>query len=165
MPALRSDYRHRIASAIVAVSVAFGMTAPAVAQSSSSQASAQEKKAGQSKSARHKVIFQVSDGDPKKWGLTLNNARNVQAELGAANVDIEIVAYGPGIDMLKADSEIANRVEGDALSKGIKVVACENTMTNQKISRADMLSGISYVRAGVVELMIRQKQGYAYIRP
>src|SRR5439155_26532529 len=52
--------------------------------------------------AQHsKVVIQVSDGDQAKWNLALNNARNIQADLGAANVDIEIVAYGPGIGMLK----------------------------------------------------------------
>ena len=148
---------------LLGAAIASGAVAPTLA--ASPQAAAQEKKAPAPKAAKHKVIFQVSDADPKKWGLTLNNARNMQTELGAANVDIEIVAYGPGIGMLKADSESANRVQDEALSNGVKVVACENTMTNQKLTKADMLNGIGYVRAGVVELMVRQKQGYAYIRP
>jgi hypothetical protein len=46
---------------------------------------------------RNKVVIQVSDADPGKWNLALNNARNLQADLGVANVDIEVVAYGPGI--------------------------------------------------------------------
>ena len=45
---------------------------------------------------RNRVVIQVSDADPAKWNLALNNARNMQTDLGAANVDIEIVAYGPG---------------------------------------------------------------------
>ncbi len=113
---------------------------------------------------RARVVMQVSDNDPAKWNLALNNAKNVQADLGAANVDIEIVAYGPGIGMLKADSIVANRV-GDAMSAGVRVVACENTLVNQKISKDDMLPKIDYVAAGVVELMQKQQQGWAYIRP
>ena len=46
--------------------------------------------------AKHRVVFQVSDNDPAKWNLALNNARNVQADLGKDEVEIEIVAYGPG---------------------------------------------------------------------
>jgi len=53
---------------------------------------------------RNRVVIQVSDNDPAKWNLALNNARNLQADLGASNVDVEIVAYGPGIGMLKSDS-------------------------------------------------------------
>jgi hypothetical protein len=59
---------------------------------------------------------------------------------------------------------VAKRV-ADALKAGVKVVACENTMKTQKLSYPDMLPDIGYVTAGVVELMKRQKQGYAYIRP
>jgi len=113
---------------------------------------------------RSKVVIQVSDGDQAKWNLALNNARNIQADLGAANVDIEIVAYGPGIGMLKLDSPVANRVD-EANAAGVKVMACENTMKGQKLARSDMLGSVGYVNAGVVEIMQRQQQGWAYIRP
>ena len=114
--------------------------------------------------ARHKVIFQVSDNDPRKWSLTLNNVRNIQQDLGKDNVEIEVVAYGPGLNMLKLDSAVSARV-GDALGQGVKIMACENTMANNKITKADMLPNIGYVKAGVVELMVKQQQGYSYIRP
>lgn len=112
----------------------------------------------------HKVIFQVSDADPKKWNLALNNIKNVQDDLGKDRVQAELVAYGPGIGMLKLDSEVGNRVAA-ALASGVSIVACENTMTNQKLSKGDMLGKIGYVKAGVVELIEKQHEGYAYIRP
>jgi len=120
--------------------------------------------AAEGNAAKNRVVFQVSDSDPQKWNLALNNARNVQEDLGKDAVDLEIVAYGPGIGMLKADSAVGKRIS-DALGNGVKVVACENTMKGQKLTKADMLPAIGYVPAGVVELMQRQREGYAYIRP
>ena len=134
---------------VCALGIALLAIAPAVAADSSGKA---------------RVVIQVSDNDPAKWNLALNNARNVQTDLGAANAEIEIVAYGPGIGMLKADSLTANRII-DAMGQGIRVVACENTMTNQKIKREDMIDKIGYVKAGVVELMQKQREGWAYLRP
>lgn len=113
---------------------------------------------------RARVVIQVSDADQGKWNLALNNAKNIQTDLGAANVDVEIVAYGPGIGMLKLDSPVGGRID-EATAAGVKVIACENTMRGQKLTRTDMLNGIGYVPAGVVELMSRQQQGWAYIRP
>jgi len=113
---------------------------------------------------RNRIVVQVSDADPAKWNLALNNARNLQTDLGPANVDIEIVAYGPGIGMLKAESLVANRID-EALGTGVKIVGCENTMRNAKLSKDDMLHGIGYVGAGVIEIMQRQQQGWAYLRP
>jgi intracellular sulfur oxidation DsrE/DsrF family protein len=115
-------------------------------------------------SDKEKVVFQVSDGDPKKWSLALNNMKNVQEALGKDKVEIELVVYGPGIDMLKAESLAGNRIN-DAVADGVKVVACEVTMKAQKLTKDDMLKSIGYVPGGVIELMKRQRQGYAYIRP
>ena len=112
----------------------------------------------------NRLVVQVSDNDPAKWGLALNNAYNVQQDLGADSVEVEIVVYGPGISMLKGGSPVAERV-ASAMKSGIHVVACENTMTNQKLTKADMQPNIGYVQAGVTQLMKRQQQGWAYIRP
>ena len=116
------------------------------------------------KAEKQKVIFQVSDADPGKWALALNNARNVQTELGKENVQIEIVAYGPGLGMLKAESKVEGRL-AQALEDNVGLIACENTMHNTKTTKADMYSGIAYVPAGVTHLMKRQREGWAYIRP
>ncbi|MEO7886226.1 MAG: hypothetical protein ABIR76_05760, partial [Polaromonas sp.] len=59
---------------------------------------------------RQGIVIQVSDNDPAKWNLALNNAKNLQDDVGAANVDIEIVAYGPGIGMLKLESPTGSRI-------------------------------------------------------
>ena len=113
---------------------------------------------------KNKIVFQMSDNDPARWNLALNNMRNVQFDLGDDEVELELVAYGPGIGMLKADSPVAKGI-ADALKTGAKVVACENTMKGQKLGYSDMLPNIGYAPSGVVELMRKQQQGYAYIRP
>lgn len=95
-----------------------------------------------------RIVMQVSDGDAAKWNLALNVAGNAQKELGAD----------------KFDAVTANRVN-DAIKSGVKVVACENTMTAQKLVKADMNPAISYVPAGVIEIMNRQNEGWAYVRP
>ncbi len=111
-----------------------------------------------------RVVVQVSEADPARWNLVLNNVRNLQHDLGAANVTIEVVAYGPGIGMLKLDAVSNSRVS-DAVKDGVYVAACENTMRNQKLVHADMHPGVSYVPSGVVEIVRRQQEGWAYLRP
>ncbi|MES2190135.1 MAG: DsrE family protein [Pseudomonadota bacterium] len=113
---------------------------------------------------RNRIVIQVSDNDPAKWNLALNNAKNLQEDVGAANVDIEIVAYGPGIGMLKLESPTGSRI-ADAMKANVKVIACENTMRGQKLTKDDMLPAISYVPAGVTEIMTKQTEGWAYLRP
>ena len=113
---------------------------------------------------KQRVIIQVSDNDPAKWTLALSNAKNVQQDLGKDNVQIEIVAYGPGLAMLRAESKVAAGLAG-ALDDSVGLIACENTMQNNKVTRDEMYGGISYVQAGVTHIMKRQREGWAYIRP
>jgi uncharacterized protein len=113
---------------------------------------------------RHKVIVQVSDSDPQKWQLALNNIANIQKDLGEGNVDIELVAFGPGIGMLKLDSKVADRIK-EAVAAHVKVNACQNTMRGQHLTKDDMLSDIGYVPSGVIEIIRKQEEGYAYLRP
>src|SRR3981189_1717378 len=74
---------------------------------------------------KYRVVFQVSDSDPAKWKLALNNARNVQEDLGKENVQIEIVAYGPGLAMLKAESPVMGGLAG-AIDSNRRLIARED---------------------------------------
>ncbi len=138
---------------------AFAALAFAVALLAASPASHAQAPGG-----KQRLVIQVSDAEPGKWRLALNNARNVQEDLGKENVEIALVAYGPGIGILKLESEAGNGIR-QAMKDGVKVVACENTMRNQKLKREDMQDGIGYVKAGVVEIMQKQREGWAYLRP
>lgn len=111
-----------------------------------------------------RIVIQVNEDDVKKWNSILANVRNIQRDIGHKNVAIAVVAIGPGLDMLMADSLAANDVQ-DALTSGVEFIACENTMHARKIVRPDLLEGIGYAKAGYVEIVRRQQQGWSYLRP
>lgn len=113
--------------------------------------------------AREKAVFAVSDADPQKWNLTLGNIGNALDALGPDGAQIELVAYGPGIEMLKKDSPVAKRL-AELMAKGVRVAACQNSMRAWHLDASDLAPGVSPVPSGVVELMKRQHEGYAYIR-
>ncbi|HYR34183.1 MAG TPA: DsrE family protein [Burkholderiales bacterium] len=114
--------------------------------------------------AKQRVVIQVSDNDPAKWNLALNNARNIQSDLGKDNVLIEVVAYGPGLEMMKAESKVADRLAA-ALDGNVGLLACENTMANTKVNKADIAGGVKFVPSGVTHIIRRQQEGWAYLRP
>lgn len=142
--------------AVIALSCAGGI--PPV------QGAGMAKAAASGASVKYRAIFQVSDGDPKAWSQALANINNVVKELGVGHIEIELVVYGHGIGMVTFDSEVADKLS-DTISLGVKVFACENTMHGLKLAKEDMHPRIDYVKAGVVKLISRQAEGYAYIRP
>jgi len=113
---------------------------------------------------KERVVIQVSDDNPKTWGQALNVVRNIQKAYGKDKVDVELVAFGLGIGILKADSVMANRID-DTVASGAKVYACENTMRGYKISKDEMNPKIAYVPAGIIEIVEKQKAGWAVVRP
>lgn len=114
--------------------------------------------------AKQGVVVQVSDNIEANWHQALNVVRNLQAHYGKDKVDVELVVFGNGADLLKFDSPLANRID-DALNNGTKVVMCENSMRARKLTPTDMHGRIGFVKAGVVELIDRQKQGWSVLHP
>ena len=121
----------------------------------------------QADGAKHKLVIQVSTDDPRTQKIAMNNAVNLQKLYGMDNVDIEIVAYGPGLKMLTKKSQYADRVKSLAV-QDIKFSACMNTMNKmkKKIGHLPKLAeGVGTVPAGVARIIELQEQGYSYVRP
>ena len=120
----------------------------------------------------HRLAVQVNVNEPTAMNLALNNASNVAQyykERGE-KVQIEIVAYGPGLHMLRQDtSPVKDRIKSISESTpNIVFKACGNTQQNmQKTEAKDipLVSQAEVVKSGVVRLMELQEQGWSYIRP
>jgi len=115
----------------------------------------------------HKLVIQVSSADVSVHKMALNNAVNVQKELGIDNVIIEIVAYGPGLSMLTPESPESIRVPSLAM-QNIEFTACGNTMETIEKSTGvpvTLVEGVNVAKAGVVRIMELQEQGYSYVKP
>jgi intracellular sulfur oxidation DsrE/DsrF family protein len=122
----------------------------------------------------HRVAIQVDQNDPAVMNLALNNAKNVIEHYRAKNEDaeVEIVAYGPGLHMLREDtSPVKDRIkqmaEASVPSK-IAFSACNNTkegMEKREGHAIPLIAQATIVPAGVVRLMELQEQGWSYVRP
>ena len=113
-------------------------------------------------SAKERIIIQVSTPEQRIWNQAINYVENLQELYGKDNVEIEIIALGWGIGLLKFDSPLATRV-ADSMKRGAKLQACEVTMGRQKLTKQDMLPDIGYVPAGLGQIIKRQKEGWSYI--
>ena len=122
----------------------------------------------------HRVAIQVDQNDPQVMNLVLNNATNVVEHYRGKNedVDVEIVAYGSGLHMLRSDtSPVQDRIKRlkDVVFPGkIQFSACNNTKQNMEKAEGreiTIVSDATIVPSGVVQLMELQEQGWSYVRP
>lgn len=119
----------------------------------------------------HRLVLQVNSNDPATMNLALNNASNVEQtyrELGE-KVEIEIVAFGPGLHMLRDDtSPVKERKAIAKKSPAISFKACSNTRDNMgKVEEKNipLVAEATLVKSGVVRLIELQEQGWTYVRP
>jgi intracellular sulfur oxidation DsrE/DsrF family protein len=125
------------------------------------------------KAEGHRIAIQVDQNDPDVMNLALNNAKNVFEHYDAKGekVSVEIVAYGPGLHMLRLDtSPVKDRIKEMAgqFSSRIKFDACNNTkqaMEKREGKPVPIITEATVVPSGVVQLMELQEQGWSYVRP
>jgi len=122
--------------------------------------------------AKHRLAIHVDQNDAQVMNLALNNATNVIEYYRSKNedVDVDIVTYGPGLHMLRADtSPVKERIK--ALREKMPNVvfsACDNTrrrMEKDEGRKITFISEATIVPSGVVRLIELQEQGWSYIRP
>jgi uncharacterized protein len=122
----------------------------------------------------HKLVLQVDQNDPAVMNLALNNATNVIEYYRAKGeeVNVDIVTYGPGLHMLRADtSPVQDRIKSLAdlaFPSKIQFSACNNTkegMEKKEGHPVNVLPEATIVPSGVVRLMELQQQGWSYVRP
>ena len=163
--------RHLGPTALLLAALAAAPFPPSTASAQSSAAlSSPRDQAGERK--QHRVVIQVSENDPRTMNLALNNADNLRKHYEQAGeaAQIEIVAYGPGLNMVRSDSSpVRDRLAAlVGRPQGITVSGCDNTLnaqSKQENKELTLLPGTNLVPTGIGRIVQLQEQGWAYIRP
>ncbi len=121
----------------------------------------------------HRIAIQVDQNDPAVMNMVLNNATNVIEHYRGKgeDVDVEVVAYGPGMHMLRADtSPVQDRLKHlkEMVAGKIQFSACNNTKQGMEKAEGHAIPIVpeaTVVPSGVVRLMELQEQGWSYVRP
>ena len=117
--------------------------------------------------AEQKFVLQISDMDPSKQTLVLNVAGNILNAYGQDQVDIEIVAFGPGLRLLFEGNANEDRIESLAAS-GVRFFACQNTINNMSNTLGQPVkinSVASSGKGGIVRIKELVDQGYMLAKP
>jgi len=113
----------------------------------------------------YKVIIHIDELN--KWKLVLSNVKNLLNVRENDSMVIEVLANSEAVKYYDKNQELdAVTHEIESLSeRGVKFVACNNALIANNISKETLISCVNVVPAGVVELVMKQNEGYAYIKP
>jgi intracellular sulfur oxidation DsrE/DsrF family protein len=108
-----------------------------------------------------KVIFHVDE--MSKWQLALKNISNLLKTVDADKSYIEVLANSEAVKFYTEDNK--DKTIMDLSANGVKFAACNNALKSLNIKKQHIFHFVEVVPVGVLELINRQQEGYAYIKP
>jgi uncharacterized protein len=117
--------------------------------------------------AEHKIVLQLSENDPKKQGLVISVANNLMKFYDPDKVAIEVVTFGPGIDLLRPENTNRKLVES-LVAQGVRFDVCLNTadtIERETGKRPEFISVATPVQVGVGQILALTENGYTLVRP
>ena len=117
--------------------------------------------------AEHKIVLQLSDADAKKQALVLSVANNLLKAYDPDKIAVEVVAFGPGIDLLLTSSERRKQVES-LIAQGVRFDICLNTVDTierETGKRPEFIPAATPVQVGVGQILFLAENGYTLVRP
>jgi len=117
--------------------------------------------------AEHKIVLQLSDNDPRKQGLVLSVTSNLMKHYDPDKVAIEIVTFGPGIDLLRPENPNRKMVES-LVAQGARFDICLNTvdtLEREAGKRPEFIAAATPVQVGVAQILFLTENGYTLVKP
>ena len=117
--------------------------------------------------AEHRIVLQLSDNDLQKQGLVISVANNLLKFYDPDKVAIEVVAFGPGIDLLRPENANRKKVES-LVAQGARFDVCLNTVDTierETGKRPEFIAAATPVQVGVAQILLLTENGYTLVRP
>jgi intracellular sulfur oxidation DsrE/DsrF family protein len=114
---------------------------------------------------KHRAVLQMSEPRGDEWSYLLAHVQNVRiAFANDGGVDVEVVFFGPGLNMLRKTNTDSEEILKRFAKEGVKLAACRNSMRDRNLTTDDLFPFITTVDSGVAELVRKQEAGWAYVK-
>jgi intracellular sulfur oxidation DsrE/DsrF family protein len=114
-------------------------------------------------SPKYHVVFQMSEPEGQAWDSLVLHVNNTRASLGKENSQMEVVFFGPGLNMLlKKNSAYEARLK-ELSDSGVKLIACQNAMRYRNVVSADLFPFATEVDSAIAEMVRKQQAGWQYV--
>lgn len=111
----------------------------------------------------YQVLFHLNDALPEKQGQALTNIENLLRDI--QGVRVELVVQGAALPLVIAASTRFGEAVSALQERGVTVAVCRNSMRALEVREEQLLPGAVVVPSAVGELVRRQQEGWAYIKP
>lgn len=114
------------------------------------------------KAKTHKIVFQMVSKDTTDHNALMRQLSNIQKL--APGTKLEVVCHGPGLSILVKEKSLVQDKIASLAAQKVDFVACEFTMSQKNISRAQLVDACRTVPGGILEIVDKQDKGWSYIK-
>ena len=115
------------------------------------------------KQVQHHVVIQLTSNDSLVWKGLMNNVKHLQDEW-PGNIQVEVVAHGPGIEMMMISKTTQQNRISELKKAGAVFAVCENTLKARELKKDAIIPEAVFVHSGVVEVVTKQEEGWSYLK-
>ncbi len=113
---------------------------------------------------KHRIVLQLNEPKGAAWEELTVHVNNLLANfVNDGGAEVEIVFFGPGLNMLRKTNVEYERRFRQFLSYGVTFAACQNSMGAMKLTTEDLFPFATQVRSGVAEVVRKQEAGWSYL--
>ena len=111
---------------------------------------------------KHRLVMQFTDADSLSQATVTGQVKNIRTAW--PNAEIEVICHGPGLDLLMTSKSKASKAVTDWSAQGVVFSACNNTMKRRNIKKEELLPSVQVVPSAMIELTLKQEEGWAYVK-
>lgn len=111
----------------------------------------------------YKVVFDLTSSDPADHQSVIRWLNGIIK--GNPDAQLEVVFYGQSLSMVtNGKSTVSKEVEELAKNKNISFRVCSVALKHHNLTKSDLLPGVDTVPDGITEIVMKQGQGWGYIK-
>ena len=112
----------------------------------------------------HRIVFEFTKGDTASFSTMMRQLNNI-TKATAGNAKLEVVCYGPGLQMLMTEKTTVQQQIAEFSQKyNVVFAACEASMQRQGIVKSQLLTQAVTVPLATLEISSKQQEGWSYIK-
>ena len=113
----------------------------------------------------YKALYVINEGDDQKIRVIIRNINNAMEDPRLkGKLKVELLAFGGGVEMFRKKNPYRELLTG-LQDKGVVMVQCENTLREKKIDKSELFEFVNYTPSGNGEMILRQYEGWAIVKP
>ena len=112
----------------------------------------------------HRIVFEFTKGDTASFSTMMRQLNNITTATGG-KAKLEVVCYGPGLQMLMTEkTTVQQKIEDFHGKFNVVFAACEASMQRQGITKSQLLPQVVTVPLATLEISSKQQVGWSYIK-